>query len=55
METGRYKQAMSFLMNPKYIRNDFVIPKRPVSIEELQMPETNITEEDNKTLLTSEE
>jgi len=55
MKIGEYKQAMSFLMKPKYIRSDFVIPKRPLSIEELQAPETNISEEDNKTASTSEE
>jgi hypothetical protein len=55
MEIGKYKQAMSFLIKPKYIRNDFVIPKRPISIEELQAPETSISEEDNKTVSTSEE
>jgi hypothetical protein len=55
MEIGRYKQAMSFLMNPKYIRSDYVVPKRPISIEELQMPEPSISEDVEQTVPTSEE
>jgi hypothetical protein len=53
MEIGKYKQAMSFLMNPKYIRSDFVIPKQPV--EEPSESEINLAEEINKILSTSEE
>lgn len=55
MDTGRYKQAMSFIVNPKYIKSDFNIPKRPIPIEELPEPEANLAEEINKILATAEE
>lgn len=54
MDTGRYKQAMSFIVKPKYIKSDFVIPKMPVPIEELPEPEANLAEEIQKILSTAE-
>jgi hypothetical protein len=52
METGRYKQAMSFLMNPKYIRSDFVIPKQPT--EQPIESEVDLAKEINDILSTTE-